>query len=285
LNIPKNFLTRVITGAVFVSVLLFGIIYSQYTFAIVMCTVACLALYEYHTLIDTALNIKANKLFNLFGCILSFAGMFAFFSGLLPSVIALSPYICFLLTLFISELYLKKDNPIQSLAYSILGQIYIVIPFSFLNPLAFGYHPNGEYHFGPLLALFIIIWVNDSFAYIFGVTLGKHRLFERISPKKSWEGFIGGAICAILSSLVFAHYLGQMSTAQWIGFAVIVVVFGTLGDLIESLLKRTLKVKDSGNILPGHGGILDRFDSMIFAIPALFVYIGLVAYFKGSGLL
>ncbi len=255
------------------SVILCSILFSRYSYAIVLCTVSCLALLEYHNLIDKSLIIRTDKISNVLGCIFAFGGAFLYFSGINQTMIVFIPYISVFLYLFIAELYSKKENPVQSLAYSVLGQLYIVLPFSLTNYIAFNYSPDNTYHYAFLLALFVMIWVNDSFAYVFGVTLGKHRLFERISPKKSWEGFIGGAACTLLSSLVFAHFFKELSMPEWIGFAAVTVIFGTFGDLIESLIKRTLKIKDSGNILPGHGGILDRFDSMIFAIPALVVYI------------
>ena len=120
---------------------------------------------------------------------------------------------------------------------------------------------------------------NDTGAYCIGSMLGKHRLFERISPKKSWEGSVGGALFALASSFAFAHYFPFMGMGQWVGLALTIVVFGTWGDLTESLLKRQLGIKDSGNILPGHGGMLDRFDSTLMAIPAAVVYLYIMTYF------
>ncbi len=129
------------------------------------------------------------------------------------------------------------------------------------------------------LSIFIFNWVNDTGAYCTGMLFGKHKLFERISPKKSWEGSIGGSVFCIISSFILAHFFPFMSTGVWIGLALTVVIFGTWGDLTESLLKRRLGIKDSGNILPGHGGMLDRFDSAILAIPAAVVYLYVVSLF------
>lgn len=178
----------------------------------------------------------------------------------------------------ISELYLKKENPVLNWAYSMLSQLYIGLPFALLNVLAFHNDPSSEYSsvsYNPILPLsiFIFLWLSDTGAYCIGSLIGKHRLFERISPKKSWEGSIGGGIVAIGSSFILAHYFPFMSMWQWAGLALVVVVFGTWGDLTESLLKRQLHVKDSGTILPGHGGMLDRFDSSLMAIPAAVVYL------------
>jgi phosphatidate cytidylyltransferase len=151
--------------------------------------------------------------------------------------------------------------------------VYCAAPFSLLNFIALG----SELSFTPwfVLALFVFVWINDSGAFLVGTQIGKHRLLERISPKKSWEGFVGGLLFTLASSLVFAHFFSEISLYIWLGLSATIVVFATLGDLTESLLKRTLGVKDSGKLLPGHGGMLDRFDSIIMAIPALYIYLKL----------
>ena len=127
---------------------------------------------------------------------------------------------------------------------------------------------------------FLLVWVNDTFAYLSGSLFGKHKLFPRISPKKSWEGSIGGGVFSIASSFVFAHYFSFLSVWEWAGLALVVVIFGTWGDLTESLMKRQLGIKDSGHILPGHGGMLDRFDSALLAIPAAVVYLYVLMLMK-----
>ena len=128
-----------------------------------------------------------------------------------------------------------------------------------------------------ILAIFVLLWCNDTGAYCTGSLIGRHKLFPRISPGKTWEGSVGGAVLAVAASQVFAHFVPTLTALQWAGFAIVVVVFGTWGDLVESLLKRQLGVKDSGNILPGHGGMLDRFDSSLLAIPATVVYLSLLS--------
>lgn len=189
------------------------------------------------------------------------------------------PYLIILMYLLISELYLKKENPVDAWAYSMLTQVYIALPFALLNVLAYQYEPlTAEtiavtYNYILPLSVFVFIWLSDTGAYCVGSLIGKHRLFERISPKKSWEGSIGGGVFAIAAAFAFAHFAPPFLTImQWVGLAIVVVIFGTWGDLTESLLKRHLGVKDSGKMLPGHGGILDRFDSSIMAIPAAVVY-------------
>lgn len=262
-------------GAIFVGLLLGGILINEYTFVVVFSLITALCLYEFYGLIEKDAKVPVIKVWNVLGGFFLFLGSF-YFCAYGSTVISFVPYITYILVLFVSELYLKRKDPIQSLAYSILGQLYIAVPLSLTNYLVFAYNP-GNYHFVYILALLVFIWVNDSFAYLTGMAFGKHRLFERISPKKSWEGFVGGAVVSVASSLVFAHFFPNLSTPIWLGFAAVTVISGTWGDLFESLIKRTLGVKDSGNMIPGHGGILDRFDSTILAIPAIFVYLVIVS--------
>jgi phosphatidate cytidylyltransferase len=275
----KNLGTRLLTGTVFVAVLLIGVLYNQYSFFLVFSLITVLALHEFYTLLRPTINKQLGVLFNTFGGFLLFLAVYFYFSGTNKSLVVFTPYFIYLLSLFIAQLYLKYDNPIHSLAYAVLGQIYLALPLSLLCYLAFGYELDGSYHFALLLGLFVFIWVNDSFAYLAGSMFGKHRMFERISPKKSWEGFAGGVVFAIIAAIIYSNYFTQLSLIGWVGFALVMIVFGTLGDLIESLFKRTLNVKDSGKLLPGHGGILDRIDSVVFAIPAQFVYLELLSYF------
>lgn len=271
-----NFVVRVLAGAVFVGLLLGGILINEYTFVIVFSLLVVLLLHEFYGLIEKDAKVPVVRTWNIVGGFFLFLGSF-YYTAYSPTVVAFAPYIIYILLLFISELYMKQENPIRSLAYSLLGQVYIAAPFALTNYLVFAYEP-GSYHYVYLLALLVFIWVDDSFAYLTGMTFGKHRLFERISPKKSWEGFIGGAVVTLASSLIFAYFFPNLPVWAWIGFAAVTVAFGTWGDLFESLIKRTLGVKDSGNMIPGHGGILDRFDSTILAIPAIFLYLTLISH-------
>ena len=166
----------------------------------------------------------------------------------------------------------------KSLWYSVFAYFYIILP---LVCLIFIYEKNMLY----ALALFTFVWVNDTFAYLVGIKFGKHKLFERISPKKTWEGFFGGLIFAIIAGFLFHYFTSNEITCntfpcdrfKWIGLAIVVVIFGTIGDLFESYLKRSLNVKDSGTILPGHGGLLDRLDSILFAAPAAMIYLIIIS--------
>ena len=197
------------------------------------------------------------------------------------------PYLLTIVYLFVSELYTKANDPINNWAYTMLGQMYIALPLSMINVLAFRQADNQIYFYHLLpLSVFIFLWTNDTGAYCSGSLFGKHKLFPRISPAKSWEGSIGGGILVLLVAALIG-YLETQSTAptnltipQWLGLGLVVVVFGTWGDLVESLFKRTLGIKDSGNILPGHGGMLDRFDSSLMAIPASVVYLYSLTLFQ-----
>ena len=174
---------------------------------------------------------------------------------------------------FIAPLYQKQNKPFISVAYTLLGIVYVILPFVSFFSLAF---ITDVYDYRFPLGFMLILWGNDTGAYLIGRFFGKHRLFERISPKKTWEGLIGGVLLALITSQVFAHYFPVLAAWQWGGVALVVSVFGTYGDLVESMLKRSQQVKDSGAILPGHGGLLDRFDGLLLAAPAVLAFLKIV---------
>jgi len=198
---------------------------------------------------------------------LCFSGMLnpAFFTLIIPAVL----FIC------IAGLYRTRDNTLISAALLIFGWIYIAIPYSISAWLAFPDMNNHIYTPGILLGLLCLIWLNDTGAYVFGMLFGKHRLFERISPKKSWEGFIGGAVFTVILGYFLNYFAPVLPRMDWIILSLLVSVFGVFGDLFESLLKRNAGVKDSGSLMPGHGGLLDRMDSLLFIIPISFTYLKL----------
>ena len=270
----KNIVIRTITGTIYVAILLLGILSGPYAFAGLFVIITILCLWEFYGLVDNAKQVDVCKLFNICG------GMYFFIATFLVTYKGVDffiylPYFGYLLLVFVLELYRRKENPLLNFAYSFLGQIYVVLPISLLNRVAFLPFEQGIIynHNLILVSLFIFIWANDTGAYLVGMAIGKKRLFERVSPKKSWEGFFGGMAFAILASLGIVYFrYPNIQSIQWIGLSVLVVIFATFGDLAESLMKRTLKVKDSGKALPGHGGFLDRFDSMLFGIYALFFY-------------
>jgi len=266
---------------IFVAVLIGCIIGSPLSFGLLFCIISAMATAEFCNLMNRHEGANMNR--NI--CVLGSVALFLcfFYYGMNPAQTGIFiPYLIIIIYLMVSELYLKKKHPLNSWAYAMFSQIYVGLPFALLNVLAF--HSNGwdsvsAYQFILPLSIFIFNWVNDTGAYCTGMLLGKHPLFKRISPKKSWEGSIGGAVFSMAAAFALAHFFPIMSTAAWVGMGLTVVVFGTWGDLTESLMKRHLGIKDSGNILPGHGGMLDRFDSAIMAIPAAVVYLYFISLF------
>lgn len=275
----KNFIQRAITGIIFVAVLIGCIIGSPFSFGILFAIISGMATYEFCNLVNKQEDVDINRNICTLGSVFLFFCFFYY--GINPTDTGIFiPYLVLIAYLMISELYLKKSNPIHNWAYSMLSQVYVGLPFALLNVLAFqSIEATSYYQFILPLSIFIFIWINDTGAYCTGMLFGKHRLFERISPKKSWEGSIGGAVFCIAAAFALAHWVPVMNTMEWIGMALTVVIFGTWGDLTESLMKRHLGIKDSGNILPGHGGMLDRFDSAIMAIPATVVYLYVLSLF------
>ena len=277
----SNLIQRTITGIVFVAVLVGCILWSPISFSLLFTLIAALSVHEFGHLMNVYNGVSMNKTITALGGAYLFMALGSFCIGATDARIFL-PYLFLLIYLMITELYLKRTNPLGNWAYSMLSQLYIALPFALLNILAYHNSPeSSSVIYNPILPLsiFVFIWLSDTGAYCVGSLIGKHRLFERISPKKSWEGSIGGAVFSIASSLIFAHCYPFFSIGQWAGLATVVVVFGTWGDLTESLMKRQLGIKDSGNILPGHGGMLDRFDSALIAIPAAVIYLYVLTLF------
>lgn len=278
----NNFIQRTITGIIFVAVLVGGILGGPVSFSILFALITALTIREFGTIVSKQDGVQINK------SICMLAGVFLFFGfayiGIAPGQNEiLIPYLFLIIYLMIAELYLKRKNPLHNIAYTMMSQMYIALPFAALNILAFHTSLTGSAsEYNPILPLsiFVFTWINDTGAYCTGVLFGKHRLFERISPKKSWEGSIGGGIFSTIAAVIMAHFFPFMPLGVWIGLGLTVVVFGTWGDLTESLLKRTLDIKDSGNILPGHGGMLDRFDSTLMAVPASVIYLYVISLFK-----
>jgi len=270
----KNFITRTISGAVYVALISSSILFSPYTFVALFAIITGLALWEFYSILEKNGEAKIDKPIATLGGVYLFVTGFFWFQGVLP-VKYISLWFVMMLYLMIRELYTKEEHAIRDIAFTFFGQVYIALPFMFLSRMGFPVIETGDIVYNPifLMSFFALIWVSDTGAYLVGMTFGKHRLFERISPKKSWEGFFGGVAFAILASIAIANlFPGYLNTIQWIGFALTTVIFGTWGDLVESMIKRSLKIKDSGNIIPGHGGILDRFDSSILAAPAIVIY-------------
>ena len=272
----KNLIIRALTGIIFVVVLVSAICIHPIFFLILFCIITGLTLWEFGGLVKHYENANLQRAVNVLGGVYLFIATFVYANGLTDGKIFL-PYLLFIMLTMIAELYYKAPNPINNWAFTLFAQIYCAGSFSMLNFIGAEPGTPGVMSYTPLfiMAIFIFVWLDDTGAYLVGSLIGKRKLFERISPKKSWEGFFGGLILVLASSQAFAWFAPEISRQNWIGLATTVVLFGTWGDLIESLLKRTLGVKDSGHILPGHGGMLDRFDSVMLAVPASYIYIEL----------
>ncbi|NML36257.1 phosphatidate cytidylyltransferase [Chitinophaga sp. G-6-1-13] len=287
----KTFFTRTASALVFVAVMLGGILWSPFTFFLLFFLVSFFALQEFFKLmrlIDTGYsNIPSWHKWGvtIAGCavMLSFTGDYFQMGGISTGFLGWWVAIIFLLVLPLGEILLDKDFSPRNVGYSCMGLLYAVVPFSLLvnirlNAMDIHYTPENvgtaPGWLIPLL-LIIFIWINDTMAYIVGSLIGRTPFFPSISPKKTIEGTVGGMILAIAAAGVYGYYWGQqyLSLQHWLVLAGIAAIFGTIGDLLESRLKRMAGVKDSGNIMPGHGGFLDRFDSLLLATPFAWIYV------------
>lgn len=276
----KNLITRTITSILFVAIMVAGFLSAHYM-VVLFATITGMTIWEYTGLVSQIEHVSINRFISTVAGVYFFVALAGQRLGFVEGFSVFVPYILTIIYLFIAELYLKNENPIMNWAYTMLGQMYIALPISMINVLAFQRDANGQMTIDMLLPLsiFIFLWTNDTGAYCSGSLFGKHKLFPRISPAKSWEGSIGGGILVVIVAALIGYSttnesgVNMLTIPQWIGLGIVVAVFGTWGDLVESLFKRTLGVKDSGNILPGHGGMLDRFDSSLMAIPAAVVYL------------
>ena len=277
----KNFIIRALTGIAIVAVQVLCTYLSPISLAALFLLLTALAVNEFLGLLIKKGEVRIGRPLIVAGsCYLFFAVWLNCLTE--ASLLALFlPYLLFIIFCCVRELYNDDGNPIANLGAIMLSQLYVALPLSLINLLAFSdcylYDCSIKYYVFPL-AMYVFLWLNDTGAYLCGSLLGKHKLFPRISPKKSWEGSIGGAIVAMASAVAVAHFFPVLNVWQWIGMALVVVVAGTYGDLTESMIKRSLDVKDSGRMLPGHGGILDRLDSMLFAIPASVIYLYVLSW-------
>lgn len=263
---------RAITALFFVIVMVASMLLGRYVFAVFFTLLSGYCLNEFYRIIG-ADNRMPNR---LLGLLLGISG-FGLFAGCVLAGLD-SRYLLLILVLlitaaFIIPLYQKQEHPFGGIAHTLLGVIYVVLPFAAFFTLGF---ITGTYDYRLPLGFMLILWGNDTGAYLAGKFLGRHRLFERISPNKTWEGFVGGVLLALITAVVLTHYFPVLAGWQWLGVAVVISLFGTFGDLVESMLKRSQQVKDSGAVLPGHGGLLDRFDGLLFAAPAVLVLLKLV---------
>ena len=274
--------TRAITGLFFVLVMLGSVLLGQYVFGLFYLLLGAFVLYEFYKLVSQSVA-KPDIPAGIVNGALVYAGFaLLIYSDNMTLPILLSykaTYsLLFLLpvtftVVFIRQLFKQAMLPFNNVAYTFLGIVLVIAPFTFFHALAY---LHGAYNFHFPLAFLVLLWANDTGAYLVGRRFGKTKLFERHSPKKTWEGLIGGIIISAGIALIFAHFYNDLPWNQWVSVAIIISCFGTLGDLVESMFKRSINVKDSGGILPGHGGLLDRFDGLFLAVPVVYAYLYLI---------
>ncbi len=272
-------LKRAIFGAIYVAVIVAGILCGPFALLLLLLLLSTLAVNEFLTMTAPKPADSTGATISLLERSLDCVGAAVMVVTIwtdtlfLPGIVT---YILYLVLRLSAQLWVVNQNALESLGASFMSQLYVALPIALMNIV---------YHFSPhlLLLLFILVWVNDTFAYLVGCNFGKHRLWERISPKKSWEGFWGGLVATVIVSALcglFADsYFGGYAMWEMALIGLIVSVAGTIGDLIESLLKRTVGVKDSSHLIPGHGGILDRIDSILLVIPTVLIAIFFLTYY------
>ena len=271
-NLGERFLTAIL----FVIVLLGSIIQSESTSAILFFIIILLCQREFYNFFKPT-DIKPQKLVGIVGGLGFFAtSVIANQSDFTPNTLFLIIPIVFII--FVIELFRNRTQPIANISYTIMGIIYVAVPFTLLHELSYykDFQFTTTYNYHIMLGYFFVLWANDTGAYLVGRSIGKTKLFERISPKKTWEGSIGGAILGLGIGYVNSLLFDDLNLITWLGLALIVVIFGSLGDLVESLFKRSLNIKDSGKLLPGHGGVLDRFDGIFISAPLVYTYLKLL---------
>ncbi len=266
-------LTRAITGALFVAALIAGVYFNEVVVFGLFCLIVLLGTDEFYSLVKKSKTINPLRFWGLITNLTSIILMGLVILNNLPIKLLVIPLLMIFMS-FIFELYRKKNHPFINIAYTILPVLYIAIPFAMLFHL--GFYNSKDYSYQIILGFFFLLWTSDTGAYLSGRFFGKHKLFERISPKKTWEGTIGGTILTVGIAYVLSIYFTDLSLTNWVVIGMLTAIFGGLGDLVESMLKRSLNIKDSGNILPGHGGILDRFDGLLVGIPFIYTYLQLV---------
>lgn len=269
-------LIRTLTGILFIVVLSAAVLISPYTSAILFLIFVILGINEFYT-IARKNNISIQKyLGNILGITFFLLSTGVWMGGIDQNLLFLLIPLVFLI--FIAELFRKKKNPFTNIAFTLLGVIYVAMPFTLLFGIGFfsNYGFDTEYNSDLLISVLILMWSNDTGAYLVGKSMGKHKLFERISPRKTWEGSIGGGIVTLIMAYVVNRYILEIDFLDCIFLSLFIVFFGTLGDLTESMFKRSANVKDSSDLLPGHGGILDRFDSLLLAAPFIYFYLRMI---------
>ncbi len=269
----NNLTQRIITGVIGASLVFGAIVYGEFTFLLLVLFICIMSLIEFFRLCKGD-GIRPQIAFGIVISIVVFLPPILN-SGFSITIDLLKLLLILPFFVFIRELYTKSEKPFTNISYTLLPIFYITLPLFLFYLMAFSH--SSEYNYQNILGFFFLLWSSDTGAYFAGKKLGKHKLFERISPKKTWEGFFGGIVLAAIVAIILSKYFTTYSMMQWIIISLIIVVTGTLGDLVESMFKRSLHVKDSGTMLPGHGGFLDRFDGLFISVPFVFFYLEMFA--------
>jgi len=274
----KNLTKRTITGIFLVIIVLGGIWLHQFSYVFIGALLLSGSIYEYYLLVETKVAVP-QKLTGIITALTIYTVSVLVAAGLIDSLFYLL-VMAELMMIMITELFRRQEQPTSAMAHTIFGIIFISVPYSLFPYMAFGYEgtetilSGGITPFSPglMLGFFVLSWSFDTGAYLFGSWFGKHKLLKRLSPEKSWEGFFSGLIITVLIAWPVSLWINITDIKGWIIIGIIISLSGTLGDMLESMIKRDAGVKDSGSLLPGHGGILDRFDSLILSLPFVFLY-------------
>lgn len=269
-NKLSNLQLRIITGLIGALMLIGGVYYNAYTFGLLFLAVTLLSTWEFYALCRMDSHTPLRWLGTVLGGAVYVLTFMVVQEHMTPSVFLLL-FPLFTLVYFF-KLYSKEKKPFTNIAYTFLGILYVALPFSLFQYIAF---TQGEYHWQLVAGFLFLLWASDTGAYFAGTYFGKRKLFERVSPKKSWEGSLGGLVTSVATSLVLGQYFTMLATWQWLVCSILIVVAGTYGDLVESLFKRSISIKDSGSLLPGHGGFLDRFDGLLLSSPYIAAFLSL----------
>ncbi|HPE33720.1 MAG TPA: phosphatidate cytidylyltransferase [Bacteroidales bacterium] len=271
----NNFFQRSLTAVIFGIAVLGSVFLGPYAFFMLFFLINALAIREFYLMLQKGMALKLNISFGvLLSSLLYLIISLCNLQILGKNYIILS--LLLLLFIFIAELFRNQKNPVINISIILLGNVYLTLPFSMLNRMFSLQNSFGSGFPWLLTGLFIIIWVNDTFSYITGSMIGKNKMFKRISPNKTWEGTAGGFFFSLLAGFLLSRISQSIGSWQWIAFSGLIALSGNFGDLSESMLKRSFSIKDSGDILPGHGGLLDRFDSLLFAVPVAIVFLTLI---------
>lgn len=269
LNKYSNLTQRIIAALIGAIVIITSLFHGPWTYAIVFLMITIITQLEFYKLVGLDGMLPLKTFGTLTGCLI-FSLVFLVEFDIISSRYY---YIIFPIAACIYLIYLYRKNdkkPFTGIAFTLLGILYVAIPFSLLNVIAFHF---GYYHFELILGALLILWANDTGAYFAGVRFGRKKLFERVSPKKSWEGSIGGLLLGMGMTVTLYNMTSILSLWEWLSIGFIIIIGGTYGDLVESLFKRSIEIKDSGRLIPGHGGFLDRFDGLLLSTPFITAFL------------